>query len=185
MPIVTTLHTVLRNPDMHQRIALEEIAQLSDRMVVMSELAAELLRSVYAVPGGKIDVIQALPPILARQPNVVYIVSGVTHPHIRRHEGERYREGLLALAEQLGVSDHLILNNRFVSAEEFVEHVGAADIYIPPYQHEAQIVSGTLAIALGAGKAIFSSSADQMRDQYSGQVLLIRQLNSTKFREIQ
>jgi glycosyltransferase involved in cell wall biosynthesis len=200
MPLVTTLHTVLRDPDLNQRIVLEEIALLSDRMVVMSELAAQLLRDVYAVPGEKIDVIphgvpdlpfmdpnyfkdkfgtegksvlltfgllspnkgienviQALPAILARQPNVVYIVSGVTHPHIRRREGERYREELRALAEQLGVSDQLILNNRFVSAEELVEHVGAADIYITPYRHEAQVVSGTLAIALGAGKAIVST----------------------------
>ena len=200
MPLVTTLHTVLRQPDANQRIVLEEIAQLSDRMIVMSELAAQLLREVYAVPGGKIDVIphgvpemtfmdpnyfkdrfgtegksvlltfgllspnkgienviRALPAILARHPNVVYIVSGVTHPHIRKREGERYREELQALAEQLGVSSHLILNNRFVSTEELVEHVGAADIYITPYRQEAQIVSGTLAIALGAGKAIIST----------------------------
>jgi glycosyltransferase involved in cell wall biosynthesis len=200
MPLVTTLHTVLREPDANQRIVLEEIAQLSDRLVVMSELAAELLREVYAVPGGKIDVIahgvpdmpfmdpnyfkdrfgtegksvlltfgllspnkgienviRALPAILARHPNVVYIVSGVTHPHIRRREGERYREELQALAAELGVSSHLILNNRFVSTEELVEHVGAADIYITPYRQEAQIVSGTLAIALGAGKAIVST----------------------------
>ncbi|MGO8773215.1 MAG: glycosyltransferase family 4 protein [Terracidiphilus sp.] len=200
MPLVTTLHTVLREPDADQRSVLEEIARLSDRMVVMSELAAQMLREVYAVPGGKIDVIphgvpdlpfmdpnyfkdkfgtegksvlltfgllspnkgignviRALPAILARHPNVVYIVSGVTHPHIRKHEGERYREGLQALAEQLGVSSQLIMNNRFVSAEELVEHVGAADIYITPYQHEAQVVSGTLAIALGAGKAIIST----------------------------
>ena len=200
MPLVTTLHTVLREPDVNQRAVLEEIAQLSDRMVVMSELAAQLLRDVYAVPAGKIDVIphgvpdlpfmdpnyfkdkfgtegksvlltfgllspnkgienviRALPAILARHSNVVYIVSGVTHPHIRRREGERYREQLTALAEELGVSDHLILNNRFVSAEELVEHVGAADIYITPYLQEAQVVSGTLAIALGAGKAIIST----------------------------
>jgi glycosyltransferase involved in cell wall biosynthesis len=200
MPLVTTLHTVLREPDANQRIVLEEIAQLSDRLVVMSELAAQLLREVYAIPSGKIDliphgvpdlpfmdpnyfkdkfgtegksvlltfgllspnkgienVIRALPAILARYPNVVYIVSGVTHPHIRRREGERYRESLQELARQLGVSDHLILNNRFVSAEELVEHVGAADIYITPYRQEAQVVSGTLAIALGAGKAIIST----------------------------
>ena len=200
MPVVTTLHTVLREPDANQRIVLEEIAQLSDRLVVMSELAAQLLREVYAVPGGKVDVIphgvpdlpfmdpnyfkdkfgtegksvlltfgllspnkgienviRALPAILARHPNLVYIVSGVTHPHIRRREGESYRESLQMLAEQLGVSDHLILNNRFVSAEELVEHVGAADIYITPYRQEAQVVSGTLAIALGAGKAIIST----------------------------
>ncbi|MGA3132498.1 MAG: glycosyltransferase family 4 protein [Terracidiphilus sp.] len=200
MPLVTTLHTVLRQPDANQRIVLEEIAQLSDRMIVMSELAAQLLREVYAVPAGKIDVIphgvpdmpfmdpnyfkdkfgtegksvlltfgllspnkgienviRALPAILARHPNVMYIVSGVTHPHIRRREGERYREELQALAAQLGVSSHLILNNRFVTAEELVEHVGAADIYITPYRQEAQVVSGTLAIALGAGKAIIST----------------------------
>jgi glycosyltransferase involved in cell wall biosynthesis len=200
MPLVTTLHTVLRQPDANQRIVLEEIAQLSDRLVVMSQLAAQLLREVYAVPSGKIDVIphgvpdmqfmdpnyfkdkfdtegkfvlltfgllspnkgienviRALPAILARHPNVVYIVSGVTHPHIRKREGERYREELQALAEELGVSSHLILNNRFVSTEELVEHVGAADIYITPYRQEAQIVSGTLAIALGAGKAIIST----------------------------
>ena len=200
MPLVTTLHTVLREPDANQRIVLEEIAQLSDRLVVMSELAAELLREVYAVPGGKIDVIphgvpdmpfmdpnyfkdkfgtegksvlltfgllspnkgienviRALPAILACHPNVMYIVSGVTHPHIRKREGERYREALLALAAELGVSSSLILNNRFVSNEELVEHVGAADIYITPYRQEAQVVSGTLAIALGAGKAIVST----------------------------
>jgi glycosyltransferase involved in cell wall biosynthesis len=200
MPLVTTLHTVLREPDVNQRAVLEEIARLSDRLVVMSELAAQLLHDVYGVPQGKIDiiphgvpdlpfmdpnyfkdkfgtegksvlltfgllspnkgienVIRALPAILARHPNVVYIVSGVTHPHIRRREGERYREQLVALAKELGVSDQLILNNRFVSAEELVERVGAADIYITPYLQEAQVVSGTLAIALGAGKAIIST----------------------------
>jgi glycosyltransferase involved in cell wall biosynthesis len=200
MPLVTTLHTVLRDPDANQRAVLEEVASLSDRMVVMSELAAHLLREVYGVPDTKIDVIphgvpdlpfmdpnyfkdkfgtegkfvlltfgllspnkgienviRALPAILAKHPNVVYIVSGVTHPHIRRREGERYREELQALAEQLGVSSQLIFDNRFVSTEELIEYVGTADIYITPYRQEAQIVSGTLAIALGAGKAIIST----------------------------
>ena len=200
MPVVTKLHTVLRDPDPNQRMVLEEIVRLSDRLVVMSEQAALFLREVYAVPKEKIDiiphgvpdfqfmdpnfykdrfgaegksvlltfgllspnkgienVIRALPAILAKHPNVVYIVSGVTHPHIRKREGERYREELLALAEQLGVASKLLLVNRFVSAEELVEHVGAADIYITPYRQEAQIVSGTLAIALGAGKAIIST----------------------------
>ena len=200
MPLVTTLHTVLREPNANQRSVLEEIAGLSDRLVVMSELAAELLRAIYAVPAGKIDVIPhgvpemhfmdpnyfkdrfgtegksvlltfgllspnkgienviyALPEILKRHPNVVYMVSGVTHPHIRRRDGESYREGLKELAAQLGASSQLMFNNRFVSAEELVEHVGAADIYITPYRQEAQVVSGTLAIALGAGKAIIST----------------------------
>jgi glycosyltransferase involved in cell wall biosynthesis len=200
MPLVTTLHTVLRDPDPHQRAVLAEIAQLSDRLIVMSEHAADLLRDVYDVPGGKIDliphgvpdlpfmdpnyfkdlfeaegksvlltfgllspnkgienVIRALPAILAKHANVVYIVSGATHPQIRRREGERYREELQTLARELGVASQVIFNNRFVSAEELIEHVGAADIYITPYRQEAQVVSGTLAIALGAGKAIIST----------------------------
>jgi glycosyltransferase involved in cell wall biosynthesis len=200
MPVVTTLHTVLREPDASQRAVLEEIARLSDRVVVMSEQAAQFLLEVYKVPNEKIDiiphgvpdfqfmdpnyfkdrfgaegksvlltfgllapnkgienVIRALPGILTKHPNAVYIVSGATHPQLRRQEGERYREELQALAVQLGVACHVMLLNRFVSAEELVEQVGAADIYITPYLQEAQIVSGTLAIALGAGKAIIST----------------------------
>jgi Glycosyltransferase len=200
MPLVTTLHTVLRDPDANQRAVLEEIAHLSDRLIVMSEQAATFLRDVYGVPTGKIDliphgvpdlpfmdpnyfkdkfgtqgkpvlltfgllspnkgienVIQALPRILEKHEDVMYIVSGATHPHIRRSEGETYREGLQQLVDDLDVSSHVIFNNRFVSSEELVEHVGAADIYITPYRQEAQVVSGTLAIALGAGKAIIST----------------------------
>lgn len=200
MPLVTTLHTVLREPDSNQRRVLEEISHLSDRLIVMSEHAAALLRDVYGVPDEKIDVIPhgvpdlpfmdpnyfkdlfatqgksvvltfgllspnkgienvilALPAILRKHSGLVYIISGVTHPHIRRQEGERYREELQALAKELGVSSHVVFNNRFVSNEEMIEHVGAADIYITPYRQEAQVVSGTLAIALGAGKAIIST----------------------------
>jgi glycosyltransferase involved in cell wall biosynthesis len=200
MPLVTTLHTVLADPNQQQRAVLEEISHLSDRLIVMSQHASTLLQEVYGVPVGKIDliphgvpdfsftdpnyfkdlfgtqgksvlltfgllspnkgienVISALPQILQSHPDVVYIVSGATHPHVRRTEGEKYREGLQELAEQLGVSSHVIFNNRFVSAEELVEHVGSADIYITPYRQEAQVVSGTLAIALGAGKAVIST----------------------------
>ena len=103
------------------------------------------------------NVISALPAILTKHPNVVYIVSGVTLPQIRREEGEKYRESLERLATNLGVSENLILINRFVSTEELIEHIGAADIYITPYRQKDQIVSGTLAIAFGAGKAIIST----------------------------
>jgi glycosyltransferase involved in cell wall biosynthesis len=200
MPVVTTLHTVLREPAPDQRSVMDEIARLSDRLVVMSEQAAQFLREVYRIPGGKIDliphgvpdfpfidtsyykdqfgtedkfviltfgllspnkgienVIKALPAILAKHANVVYIVTGVTHPQVRRSEGERYRDELRALAEQLGVSAQVIFNNRFVSEEELFENVATADLYVTPYRQEAQIVSGTLAIAVGAGKAVIST----------------------------
>jgi glycosyltransferase involved in cell wall biosynthesis len=103
------------------------------------------------------NVIQALPKILERHSNVVYMVSGVTHPHVMRREGEKYRIYLQDLAKDLGVQAHVIFRNRFVSPQEMVELIGAADIYITPYKHKAQVVSGTLAYALSAGKAIIST----------------------------
>src|ERR1700721_1453812 len=200
MPFATTLHTVLREPNPDERRVMAEIATLSDRLIVMSQHAAEILQEVFHVPPGKIDliphgipdlpftdpsfykdgfgtegkevlltfgllspnkgienVIKALPQILARHSNVVYMVSGVTHPHILRREGDKYRHSLLSLARELGVEANVIFRNRFVSPQEMVELIGAADIYITPYKHKDQVVSGTLAYALSAGKAIIST----------------------------
>ena len=200
MPIVTTLHTILKSPSPDQRLVLEEVAALSDRLVVMSERGSEYLQEVYHVLPGKIDiiphgiqdvafvdpsfnkdlfgvegktvllsfgllsenkgietVIAALPDIVSRFPDVVYIVVGATHPHVLQQEGETYRLSLQWLAQQKGVESNVIFYNRFVDPEELVEFIGAADIYITPYHNEAQIVSGTLAATLGAGKAIIST----------------------------
>src|SRR5947208_4630496 len=200
MPVVTTLHTVLREPDPNQLMVMKEIAELSDRLIVMSQLSSQFLQEIFKVPESKIDmvphgvpdlpfldpnfykdrfgvegkavlltfgllspnkgienVIQAMPQILSKHKNVVYIVAGATHPHILRREGDKYRSYLLALAKEMGVESQVIFHNRFVSPKEMVEFIGAADIYITPYRHEAQVVSGTLAYALGAGKAIIST----------------------------
>jgi glycosyltransferase involved in cell wall biosynthesis len=200
MPVVTTLHTVLREPNADQLSVMEEIAGLSDRLIVMSQLSSQFLQEIYKVPGSKIDmvphgvpdlpfidpnfykdrfgvegkavlltfgllspnkgienVIQAMPDILAKHKNAVYIVAGATHPHILRREGDKYRTSLQALAKEMGVEAQVIFHNQFVSPEEMAEFIGAADIYITPYRHEAQVVSGTLAYALGAGKAIIST----------------------------
>ena len=200
MPVVTTLHTVLREPNLDQRIVMEEIAALSDRLIVMSRQSADILEEVFHVPPEKIDliphgipdlpftdpnfykdgfgtegkdvlltfgllspnkgienVIQALPSILARHSNVVYMISGITHPHVLRKDGDKYRLYLQNLARDLGVEGSVIFRNRFVSPQELVELIGAADIYITPYKHKGQVVSGTLAYALSAGKAIIST----------------------------
>lgn len=214
MPLVTTLHTVLREPDPTQLAVMEEIAELSDRLIVMSQLSSQFLQEIFKVPGGKIDmvphgvpdlpfldpnfykdrfgvegkavlltfgllspnkgienVIRALPHILSKHKNVAYIVAGATHPHVLRRNGDKYRESLQALAKEMGVESQVIFHNRFVSPEEMVEFIGAADIYITPYRHEAQVVSGTLAYALGAGKAIISTPywhAMELLDDHRG-----------------
>ncbi len=220
MPIVTTLHTILRDPDAQQRQVLEAVAGLSDRLVVMSERGAEFLQKVYRVSPDKIDriphgipdlpfvdpsfhkdlfgvegkivllsfgllsankgienVIAALPAILAKHPNVVYFIVGATHPHVKRHDGESYRLSLQWLAQQKGVAGHVIFYNRFVSLEELVEFIGAADIYITPYLNPAQIVSGTLAYTLGAGKAVISTPywyAEEMLAEERGALVPFR-----------
>jgi len=200
MPIVTTLHTILREPNPDQRRVLEEIISLSDRVVVMSERGVEFLQDIYHTPPEKIDlvphgipdvpfvdpsfhkdlfgvegksvllsfgllsankgienVIAALPAILEKHPNVVYIVVGATHPHVIQNEGETYRLSLQWLAREKGVEANVIFYNRFVSLEELVQFISASDIYITPYLDAAQITSGTLAYTVGAGKAVIST----------------------------
>jgi glycosyltransferase involved in cell wall biosynthesis len=102
-------------------------------------------------------VIEALPEIVSEFPDVVYIVLGATHPNLVRDHGEVYRESLQALAERLGVAEHVRFFNQFVEQEELKKFLGAADIYVTPYLNAAQITSGTLAYAFGCGKAVVST----------------------------
>jgi glycosyltransferase involved in cell wall biosynthesis len=200
MPVVTTLHTVLREPNPAQQKVMEELIRRSDRLVVMARKGAEILRETYGVPDTKVDLIlhgipdipfvdssiykaqfgvegrvvlltfgligpgkgieyaiEALPEIVKRHPNVVYLVLGATHPHLVAREGERYRLGLERLAEDRGVKEHVIFYNRFVSLDDLKEFIGATDIYVTPYLNQAQITSGTLAYVFGAGKAVVST----------------------------
>ncbi len=199
-PLVTTLHTVLREPSPDQRAVLSEIAALSDRLVVMSQRGAEFLQEIYGVPEAKIaiiphgipdvpfidpnfykdrfgvegklvlltfgllspnkgieNVIEAMPDILECNPDIVYIILGATHPHVKLREGESYRLSLQRLAKAKGVDSHVIFYDRFVRLEELLEFIGMADVYLTPYLNREQIVSGTLAYSLGAGKAVVST----------------------------
>ncbi|MFW6338320.1 MAG: glycosyltransferase family 4 protein [Alkalispirochaetaceae bacterium] len=120
-------------------------------------------------PGKGIEyAIQALPAIIARHPNVVYLILGATHPHLLATEGESYRLGLERLAEEAGVREHVIFYNRFVSLEELKEFIGATDVYLTPYLNEAQITSGTLAYVFGAGKAVVSTPYWHARELLAG-----------------
>jgi glycosyltransferase involved in cell wall biosynthesis len=198
MPIVTTLHTILEKPSPAQKAVMDEVTELSERLIVMSDRGAALLESVHGVPKRKIDniphgvpsfftpiqskdllgvegkaviltfgllssdkgiehVIDALPGILAQHPNTVYMVVGVTHPHVKAQEGEIYRLMLMNRAQRLGVDGNIIFHDRFVSQAELTRFLSAADIYITPYLKIEQITSGTLAYAVGAGKAVIST----------------------------
>jgi glycosyltransferase involved in cell wall biosynthesis len=208
MPIVTTLHTILANPNPLQRAVMDELTALSERIVVMSKHGASLVGTVHAVPEHKISVIphgipalpsirrnkdrlgvegksviltfgllspdkgieyviDALPEILERHPETVYIVLGATHPHVKERHGETYRLMLVHRAERLGVDSSLIFHNRFVRRDELVEFLAAADIYVTPYLNVEQITSGTLAYAVGSGKAVISTPYEYARELLS------------------
>ena len=102
-------------------------------------------------------VLNALPDIVAEFPDVVYLVLGATHPNELRTRGEAYRRGLEAIARENKLQSNVIFHNRFVELKELTEFIGAADLYITPYLDKAQITSGTLAYAFGAGKAVIST----------------------------
>ena len=200
MPVVTTLHTVLRQPGPEQQHVMQELIARSTRLVVMADRGRQMLEEIYQAPPAKIDVIphgipdipfvdpnfykdqfgvegrlvlltfgllspnkgienvlNALPEILAEFPNAVYIVLGATHPNLLHEQGETYRLSLERLAKKNKVQKHVIFYNRFVEIEELKEFIGAADLYLTPYLNEAQITSGTLAYAFGAGKAVVST----------------------------
>jgi glycosyltransferase involved in cell wall biosynthesis len=211
-PVVTTLHTVLRNPNDDQRRVMQELLARSTRLVVMTERAKTILQEVYQAPPGKIDliphgipdvpfvapdyykdqfgvagkkvlltfgllspnkgiehVLNALPDVVAEFPDLVYIVLGATHPNELRARGEAYRLGLEAIVGKNKLENNVIFHNRFVELKELTEFIGAADLYVTPYGDEAQVTSGTLAYAFGAGKAVISTpywhAAELLRDQ--------------------
>jgi glycosyltransferase involved in cell wall biosynthesis len=200
MPVVTTLHTVQRDPAPEHREVMRKLSDLSDKLIVMSRKAFDFLEDIYAVPEEKIafihhgipdtpfidpnfykdqfgvegkkvlltfgllspnkgieNVLQALPSVIKKHPDVSYIVLGATHPHILKSHGEEYRISLQQLVRKLNVSDHVIFQNRFVPLKELCEFLGTADIYVTPYLEEAHIASGTLAYAMGTGKAVIST----------------------------
>jgi glycosyltransferase involved in cell wall biosynthesis len=199
-PVVTTLHTILIEPSVQQRIVLLAIIRHSSRIVVMSKRAVSILQTVYGVPSNKIvliehgipevgpkdsvrskellgfqdrtllltfgllspdkgieDAIQALPKVVQNHPDVLYLVVGATHPHIRAREGERYRDSLCSLAQDLGVSENIQFENRFTTMAELTERLQAADIYVSPYRKREQITSGTLSYAYGCGNAVVAT----------------------------
>jgi glycosyltransferase involved in cell wall biosynthesis len=101
--------------------------------------------------------LDALPAVVAANPNALYVVVGATHPDLLRTEGEAYRQRLVAQAQRLGISDHVRFVDRFVGRVELTRWLEAADLFVTPYPKLDQIVSGTLSYAMGAGRAIVST----------------------------
>jgi glycosyltransferase involved in cell wall biosynthesis len=101
--------------------------------------------------------LKAMPRIIEAEPTILYIVLGMTHPSVLKHEGESYRFRLQRMVKELGLQEHVIFHNRFVNDEELHNFLCAADIYVTPYLNPEQLTSGTLSFAVGTGKAVVST----------------------------
>ncbi|HLF11164.1 MAG TPA: glycosyltransferase, partial [Gammaproteobacteria bacterium] len=201
VPVVVTLHTVLKCPSANQAAIVHKMLSYGAQIVVMSEVARDLLASSYGVSGEKVriiphgipvmdrspdqealkarfgvaqrrllltfgllspnkgieTVIRALPAVVRDFPDLIYFVVGATHPAVLRQEGEAYRTMLEWEAEKLGVREHVVFRGQFVSADELCQYLQAADIFVSPYLNEAQVTSGALSYAMGAGAAVVST----------------------------
>ncbi len=109
-------------------------------------------------PSKGIEVmIDAMPSILKRRPDAVYVVLGATHPNLVRDQGEAYRESLMTRVRELGVEDHVVFLDQFVDQTTLLEFISMCDVYVTPYLNEAQMTSGTLAYSFGLGKPVVST----------------------------
>jgi glycosyltransferase involved in cell wall biosynthesis len=199
VPLIVTLHTILKDPSYNEKAVLQQICKMAFKIVVMSHKAVEFLVSIYDVPKAKISliehgvpdihfnrektkkefklenrkvlltfgfigrnkgietVIKALPGVVEKHPDVLYIVLGKTHPNVLKHSGEEYRIFLMRLTKNLGVEKNVEFLNEFIDEQDLFKYLFASDIYITPYLNEAQITSGTLSYAVGTGSAVIST----------------------------
>jgi len=199
-PVITTLHTVIDDPDEAHYKSLVDLCKASYKVITMNERGISMLRDIYSIPTGKIKLIahgipdlpfvdsnyykhkfsledrrtiltfgllsknkgievmlKAMQTIVKTDPSVIYIILGMTHPNVLKHEGESYRFGLQQMVKDLNLQEHVIFHNRFVADKELHNFLCAADIYVTPYMSEKQLTSGTLSFAVGTGKAVVST----------------------------
>jgi glycosyltransferase involved in cell wall biosynthesis len=199
IPLIVTLHTIIKSPSYNEKAVLTEICKMASKIVVMSHKAIEFLTTIYNVDKKKIEyiehgvpdiqfnqvqskkefhlenkkilitfgfisrnkgietVIKALPRVVEKFPEVLYMVLGKTHPNVLRYSGEEYRIYLQHLVKSLNLSKHVFFLNEFINQKELFKYLSASDIYVTPYLNEAQITSGTLSYAIGVGSAVVST----------------------------
>ena len=199
IPLIVTLHTILKEPSYNEKAVLQQICMVAHKVVVMSHMAVDFLVNIYQVDEEKIvriehgvpdihfnqhlskqefrlenrkviltfgfvgrskgieTAIQALPEIVKKHPEVLYVVVGKTHPNVLRDRGEEYRVYLHKLVKNLDLQDHVVFINEFVNQKKLFKYLSASDIYVTPYLNEAQITSGTLSYAVGVGSAVVST----------------------------
>ena len=102
-------------------------------------------------------VLKAMPAIISKHTDILYVILGKTHPHVKHYAGEEYREYLQMLVRKLSLEANVIFINEYVSELELMSYLKRADLYVTPYLNKAQITSGTLSYAVSGGCAVIST----------------------------
>lgn len=199
-PLVTTFHTVFPEPEPPYAPIQREIAERSDKIIVMNRRAVGFLHNAFGIPEEKIAclphgtpspegmdragirrelgwenrrvlmtfgllsrgkglerIIGVLPEVVKRVPNALYAILGQTHPDVRKHEGEAYRDELRSLIKANGLEEHVVMVDRYLEEDDLVRYLVACDLYVTPYPGLAQITSGTLAYAVGLERPVLTT----------------------------
>lgn len=199
IPLIITMHTVLKTPSYNERAIVKEMGKMASGIIVMTQMAVDFLTEIYELPESKIrliphgvpelqfdhqqakkdfkleakkvlltfgfisrnkgieTVLRALPSVIKKYPETLYIILGKTHPAVLKHSGEEYRIFLMKLVKTLQLEKHVLFLNEFINQDDLLKYLSASDIYITPYLNEAQITSGTLSYAVGAGSGVIST----------------------------
>lgn len=199
IPVVTTFHTVLSEPNLEQRFIINALGKKSAKVITMAHNTENILHSIYGIDRQKIEVIhhgvpkkvvqsrdflkkkygyenkqiistfgligpgkgielgiEAISKVVKEDTNVLYLILGQTHPALKE-EGQAYRNKLEALVENLDLKENVKFINKYLSKDEIIQYLQLSDIYMTPYMGKDQAVSGTMAYAVGYGKAIVST----------------------------
>lgn len=200
MPVLTNLHTIIENPSLGQKKVMDALAKYSEKLLVMSQKAFDILTRVYEIPqeivafiphgipdttyedqgtyndiidlegkeiiltfgllspGKGLEVmIEAMPSIVNKNPNAVYLILGKTHPHVLEKKRDIYREKLKEKVKSLSLEKNVIFHNKFVDLDILIKYIKTSTIYSIPYLNKEQITSGTLAYAIGSGAMVVST----------------------------
>ncbi|MEO9870616.1 glycosyltransferase [Ekhidna sp.] len=216
-PIYTTFHTVLPSPNKELKKVVEKIISKSQKVVVMTKNASNVLGKFYRISKKKVVVIphgthlvnwkkpeslkekydlsghlilstfgllgpnksiettlKALPDIIASHPSVKFLVLGKTHPELVKRDGETYRSKLKRLVKKLGIEEHVLFINKYLSLDELLEYLQMTDVYLFTSKDPNQAVSGTFAYALSCACPIVSTPiphALEMLDENVGRII--------------
>lgn len=222
-PVVTIFHTVLPEPDEERKKIVEAIADLSDKIIVLTKKSQAILTTQYGCQKSKINVIPhgthivlweqkeklknkyhysdkivlttfglisenksietvlyALPEIVNKHPEVIYLVLGKTHPEIIKREGERYRNMLTNIVKELHLENNVVFVNEYLELERLLEYLTLSDIYLFTSKDPNQAVSGTFAYAMSCGCAVISTPIPHVVETLNGAGILLNGFSNSK-----